>query len=146
MQFPSSGLQRRHTVGLVMGSAGNEFLVTGTAAGDLCVFSLNAKVFRTAIPVVNNGVSALTIIGGTLYVGGGDGRVRALKGSDVHWDMLAENVIEAPVVGLAASQDGVELICGSRNGKLWRLLTSDLTATLQSTAHLGSVNDVAFAA
>merc|ERR1712107_132455 len=51
---------------------------------------------------------------------------------------------ETGVVSLTASSDGQELVCGTRNGKLWRLLTSDLTATLQSISHTGEVTDAAF--
>lgn len=140
MQFPPAGLQRKHMSGVLVG----DFLMTGTSAGDLCVFGLNAKVFRTAIPVCNNGVTSIAQSGGIVYVAGGDGRVKALRGNDTQWDVLAENVLEAGVVSLTVSSDGAELVAGTRNGKLWRLLASDLTATLQSASHTGEVTDAAF--
>lgn len=138
--FPSSGLQRRHTCGIVS----DDFLITGTAAGDILVFNLRTKVFRTALPLVNNGVAAVVMSKGTVYVAGGDGRVRALQGHDVHWDILAENVLDSAVSSMDCSADGAELIVGTRNGKIWRLLCSDLTATVQSASHTGDVTDVCF--
>lgn len=140
MQFPPSGLQRKHICGVVIG----DFLVTGTAAGDLCVFSTKTKVFRTALPVCNNGVTSIAQFGDLLFVAGGDGRVKTIRGHDTRWDVLAENVLEAGIMSLTPSSDGAELVAGTRNGKLWRLLSSDLTATLQAISHTGEVTDVCF--
>jgi WD40 repeat protein len=79
-------------------------------------------------------------------VGGGDGRVKAVQGEDTQWDVLAENVLEAGVVSLSAAEDGRELVVGTKNGKLWRLLTTDLRGTLHSACHTGEVTDVCFGA
>eukprot|EP00913_Durusdinium_trenchii_P022995 g21591.t1 len=140
MQFPPSGLQRKHICGLVTG----DFLTTGTSAGDLCVFNIKTKVFRTALPVCNNGVTSMAQSGDLLFVAGGDGRIKALRGFDIQWDVLAENMLDSGVTALTPSADGAELVAGSRNGKMWRLLSSDLTATLQSASHTGEVTDIAF--
>mmetsp|Transcript_30075 Transcript_30075/g.65597 ORF Transcript_30075/g.65597 Transcript_30075/m.65597 type:complete len:622 (+) Transcript_30075:180-2045(+) len=140
IQFPSAGLQRKHICGLVRG----DFLFTGTSAGDMCVFSLRTKVFRASLPICNNGVMSIAQTGDVLFVAGGDGRIKGIRGHDLHWDVFAENVLEAGITALTCSSDGAELACGSRNGKLWRLLGSDLTATLQSVSHTKEVTDVAF--
>jgi WD40 repeat protein len=142
VQFPSSGLQRKHICGLVHGN----FLITGTAAGDMCVFSLQAKVFRTSLPICNNGVTSIAKSGDVLYVAGGDGRIKAVRGNDTVWDVLAENVLEGSICALTPAADGQELVAGTRNGKLWRLLSADLTATLQAASHTGEATDVAFGA
>jgi len=142
MQFPPAGLQRKHICGLVCG----DFLITGTSAGDMCVFSLKATVFRTAVPICNNGVMSIAQHGDVLYLAGGDGRVKAVRGHDTHWDKLAENVLEAGIMALTPSSDGAELVAGTRSGKFWRLLASDLTSTLQAASHVGEVTDVAFGA
>jgi len=140
VQFPSAGLQRKHLCGIVRG----DYLITGTSAGDICVFNLQSKVFRTALPVANNGVQSLTQAGDIIYVAGGDGRIKALRGDDAHWDVMAENVLESGIVAITASSDGAELVAGTKNGKLFRLLTSDLTATLQGISHTGEVTGLAF--
>jgi len=70
--------------------------------------------------------------------------VKSLKGDDLHWDLMAENVLESGVTSITPCSDGAELVVGTRNGKLWRLLISDLTATLQSASHTGEVTDVSF--
>ncbi|CAJ1402866.1 unnamed protein product [Effrenium voratum] len=140
VQFPPSGLQRKHICGIVVG----DFLITGTSAGDMCVFSMKTKVFRTALPVCNNGVTSIAQFGDVLFVAGGDGRIKAIRGFDVQWDVLSENVLESGVSALTPACDGAELIAGTRNGKMWRLLSSDLTATLQMASHTGEVTDIAF--
>eukprot|EP00442_Polarella_glacialis_P000386 CAMPEP_0115057730 /NCGR_PEP_ID=MMETSP0227-20121206/5933_1 /TAXON_ID=89957 /ORGANISM="Polarella glacialis, Strain CCMP 1383" /LENGTH=617 /DNA_ID=CAMNT_0002442591 /DNA_START=85 /DNA_END=1938 /DNA_ORIENTATION=- len=142
MQFPPAGLQRKHVCGIVVG----DFLITGTSAGDMCVFSTKTKVFRTSLPVCNNGVTSIAQYGETLFVAGGDGRIKAVRGQDTVWDVLAENVLESGVTALTPSSDGAEMVAGTRNGKLWRLLSSDLTATLQAATHTGEVTDVSFGA
>jgi len=142
VQFPPSGLQRKHICGVVH----DGFLITGTSAGDICIFNVGAKVFRAALPVCNNGCTGLALCRGTLFIAGGDGRVKALAGQDAHWDVLAENILESDVAALTVSADGLELVAGTRNGKLWRLLSSDLTATLQAATHTDEVTDVAFGA
>lgn len=114
MQFPPSGLQRKHICGLVTG----DFLTTGTSAGDLCVFNIKTKVFRTALPVCNNGVTSMAQSGDLLFVAGGDGRIKALRGFDIQWDVLAENMLDSGVTALTPSADGAELVAGSRNGKM----------------------------
>jgi len=140
VQFPSAGLQRKHICGLVRG----DFLMTGTSAGEMCVFNVQAKVFRSALPVCNNGVTCIAQSRSVLYVAGGDGRIKAISGHDTHWDVIAENSLEAMVCALTPSSDGAELVAGTRNGKLWRLLSSDLSATMQSASHTDEVYDVAF--
>merc|ERR1719346_561049 len=110
----------------------------------MCVFSLKAKVFRTATSLCNNGVTSIARFGDMIFVGGGDGRIKALRGHDTQWDTLAENMLEIGITALTPACDGAELVAGTRNGKLWRMLTSDLTATLQAVSHTGEVTDISF--
>jgi WD40 repeat protein len=140
VQMPPTGLQRKHICGLVRG----DFLLTGTLAGDMCVFSLKTKVFRTALPLCSSGLTSLAAAGSFLYAAGGDGRVKTLTGDDTHWDCQAENILEIGVTSLTPSADAQELVAATRNGKMWRLLCSDLTFTLQAVSHTGEVSDVAF--
>eukprot|EP00971_Amphidinium_carterae_P172147 3413170-Amphidinium_carterae.1 len=48
-------------------------------------------------------------------------------------------VMGVGLVALTPSADGAELVAGTRNGKLYRLLTSDLTATVQAVVHTDKV-------
>lgn len=140
VQMPPTGLQRKHICGMVRG----DFLLTGTLAGDMCVFSLKTKVFRTSLPLCSSGLTSMAAAGSFLYVAGGDGRVKTLTGDDTHWDCQAENVLEIGVTALTPSSDSQELVAATRNGKLFRLLCSDLTYTLQAVSHTAEVTDVAF--
>ena len=44
--------------------------------------------------------------------------------------------LEAPCMSLAMSCDSREVLVSTKNGKLWRLLTSDLTTTLHASSHV----------
>ncbi|KAF4690353.1 hypothetical protein FOZ60_000323 [Perkinsus olseni] len=75
MQMPGHSLLRNYTCGVIISGQ----LVTGTQQGELCVFSLDAMVFRASMPCCNGTVRSLAVIGGSLYVAGGDGKVYRLS-------------------------------------------------------------------
>jgi hypothetical protein len=45
---------------------------------------------------------------------------------------------------MSASKDGKELMVGTIGGKLYRVLTNDLSYLLHTDAHTGSINDCHF--
>eukprot|EP00397_Hematodinium_sp_SG-2012_P027122 GEMP01028478.1.p1 GENE.GEMP01028478.1~~GEMP01028478.1.p1 ORF type:complete len:641 (+),score=108.23 GEMP01028478.1:163-2085(+) len=145
-QTPAAGLRRKHVAAIILG----DLVITGTHAGDLCVFNYRNAIFRASLPVVNGGVCGLTAIGSIVYVAGGDGRVKGFQmHTDTHWDVVCENVIDCAFTAgvcasLSASVDGKELICGTVDGRIWRLLSSTLEATLHSSVHSGPVTRAAF--
>jgi len=47
-------------------------------------------------------------------------------------------------MSLTLSNDKGELVAGTAGGKLYRVLTNDLSYLLHSDAHVGCINDVAF--
>ena len=47
-------------------------------------------------------------------------------------------------MSLSLSNDKAELIVGTSGGKLYRVLTNDLSYLLHSDAHIGCINSVAF--
>lgn len=145
-QMPAAGLQRKHVAAIMLG----ELLITGTHAGDICVFNCKNSVFRASLPVVNGGVCGLTAIGSVVYVAGGDGRVKGFQmHSDTNWNVVCENVIDCAFsagvcASLTAAADGQELMCSTVDGRMWRLRAGDLNATLHSSVHSGSVSRAAF--
>mmetsp|Transcript_13532 Transcript_13532/g.33226 ORF Transcript_13532/g.33226 Transcript_13532/m.33226 type:complete len:634 (+) Transcript_13532:86-1987(+) len=140
-QLPPSGLHRKHVCGCIA----NDQLITGTQAGDLCVFNLTNRVFRCSLPIVNGGVSGITKMDETTVIlTGGDGKVKRVKGSDTHWDMIVENILEAPCVSVTLACDHREVLVSTKNGKIWRCLTKDLTTTLHSASHTLDVAKAAF--
>lgn len=98
---------------------------------------IHPRVFRCALPILNGGVSGMLVCGpDQLVITGGDGKVKRIKGADTHWDMECENILEAPCMSLTMSADSREVLVSTKNGKLWRLLTSDLTTTLHAASHV----------
>jgi predicted aconitase with swiveling domain len=47
-------------------------------------------------------------------------------------------------MSIAVSNDGKEVITGTIGGKLYRVLTEDLSFLLHTDAHTGSINDLNF--
>jgi len=145
-QLPASGLQRHYTCGYIRNE---EFLVAGTTAGDLCVFSLPNKIFRSSIPVCNGGIASLVPAQeNVIFLGSGDGKIKGIVGDDVVWEVISDATLEfaqAAITSLSLAADGVELIAGTNNGKMFRVLTADLSSMLLQASHIAPVTGCAFA-
>ena len=58
--------------------------------------------------------------------------------------MTHEAQLDSRVMSLTVSTDGQEIIAGTVGGKLYRVLTNDLSFLLHTDAHTGSINDCYF--
>lgn len=59
-----------------------DMFLTGSDSGELCILSINNRVFRAALPIANNGIVSMVTDQKFLYVGSGDGRIKKLEGYD----------------------------------------------------------------
>jgi len=75
-----------------------------------------------------------------MIVGGGDGKVKKLVLEDGKHYLTHEILLPGKIMNLSLSADGKEVICGTSNGQIYRVLVFDLTYTLHSEAHCSSVN------
>lgn len=96
------------------------------------------------MPLSSNGLMSLALVDDFLYVGGGDGKVKKLSIGGGKWVMTHEAQLDTKVVSIACSSDKKELIVGTNGGKLYRMLTTDLSFMLHTDAHTGSINDLNF--
>lgn len=62
-------------------------------------------------------------------------RTAPTPNEQTHWDMIVENILEAPCVSVTLACDHREVLVSTKNGKIWRCLTKDLTTTLHSASH-----------
>ncbi len=53
--------------------------MTGTASGEICVFSVYSSIYRASMPISSNGILSATIDSDFLYAGGGDGKIRKIN-------------------------------------------------------------------
>jgi WD40 repeat protein len=145
--LPTSGLVRVFTCGAM--SAGH--LLAGCNNGEVCVFDLTNKVFRTSFQTgVSHGVTALEVVDDNLIIGSGDGTVVHMRGAGAKF----ENVQQTRVYGSIASislnstnaQRGVELMVGTNSGMIYLFQAADLagTATTISAGHFHSISSIAF--
>ncbi|CEM05742.1 unnamed protein product [Vitrella brassicaformis CCMP3155] len=139
-QLPSSGLQRRFLCALTS----PPFFLAGTTAGDLLIFNMDTSVFRAAIPVTANGVQAMCGQDGRVVLGGGDGSVKICEGRDAQWEEVKAMGVSGCVSGLALSPDGQEVVCGTTNGRLFRVMLSDMTATVLGHSHCAALTSLVF--
>jgi len=130
MQLPSTGLARTYnTASVTWPSEQREkaYLVAGSAAGELCVFSVGDLVFRAAVPVSKGGLLALAMAPAQrgqppkAYCGCGDGTLKLLQGADLQWVCLRETRLEGSIRSLTLSADGTELLAGTGTGNIYRL-------------------------
>ena len=144
MAVPSSGLARDYLCAC-LSSTGDE-LIAGTTVGDLVVFKLQPqKVYRASVPVCSGGLRAVVAgMDGLVFCGGGDGSVRKLRGDDLRWSLLTEAQVEGAVTSLAPVANGRELLVATAAGRVYRMLTEDLSCALVAVGHTNKVSCVAF--
>ena len=134
IRFPSAGLHRNHHAAVKGGSGGN--ILSGTAAGELIVINEVGRLFRASLPVTSNGMLSLLSIGDDVcvhlsplpfspflfhvrtlrYSGSGDGCIKRLSGSDMHWQATGEALVVGKVTSLAAAVSGNHLFAGTDAG------------------------------
>lgn len=139
-QLPSTGLLRQYTTSMVV----DEFLYAGTTGGEVCLFHLFTRLYKGSIPISSHGLLCFTIIDGILYTGGGDGKLKKVNIGGGSWTLEKEVQLDGKIISISPSIEKKELICGTSNGKIYRVLTADLTYLVHTDAHISGINDVAF--
>lgn len=148
MAMPSSGLGRDFHCAKMHG--GNIYLVTGTSAGELCVFNTETMVYRACVPVSCGGLLSLACKldpqGRCLaFCGCGDGKIKVLVGQDQSWSLEKEASVPGKVRALTLSADGEELLAGTDLGDIWRLSAETLAPAGGPLAGGGSNTGLAMA-
>jgi len=96
------------------------------------------------MPISSNGLLSVAFIDNHIYVGSGDGKIKKLNVADGRWNLTHEAQLDSKVMSLCCSIDGKELIVGTIGGKLYRVLSDDLSFLLHTDAHTGGINDIHF--
>jgi len=119
-------------------------LLAGTTGGEMCVFSIGQKLYRASMPLTSNGLICGCVHGDMLFVGGGDGKIKKVNLAGGAWTLTHEAALDSCVMSMNLSNDKQELIVGTKGGKLYRVLTNDLSFLLHSDAHVSTINDISF--
>ena len=141
-QLPNTGLTRNYTFSLIQGDQ----LLAATTGGEVCIFSIFSRIYRASMPISSNGLHAIAVVGDSLFAGGGDGKIKKLNIAGGKWTLTHEALLDSKVMSIAISPDQKELIVGTIGGKLYRMLSADLSFMLHTDSHTGGINDVAFGA
>ena len=118
--------------------------LAGTSGGEICIFSIYSSIYRATMPISSNGLFSLALADDFVYVGSGDGKVKKLSIAAGKWSLTHEAQLDSRVVSVCLSNDKKELIVGTSGGKLFRMLTADLSFMLHTDAHTGCINDLSF--
>ena len=121
-------------------------LLAGTTGGEICVFSISQKLYRASMPLTSNGTLCGCVLGDMLFVGGGDGKVKKVNLAGGQWTLTHEAQLDSRVLSMNLSNDQKEIIVGTEGGKIYRVLTTDLSFLLHSDAHIAAVNGLSFGA
>ena len=54
-------------------------MLTGTASGEVCIFSVYNSIYRASMPVSSNGIHSAALGQEYLFVGGGDGKIKKIN-------------------------------------------------------------------
>ena len=98
------------------------------------------------MPLTANGIICGAVCNDMLFVGGGDGKIKKVNLAGGQWTLTHEAQLDSRVMSMNLSNDKQELIVGTEGGKLYRVLTNDLSFLLHSDAHINTINDVSFGA
>jgi len=119
-------------------------ILAGTTGGEICVFSLAQSIYKASMPLTSNGIICGIVDSDSLYVGGGDGKIKKVSLVGGSWTLTHEAQLDSRVMSINISNDKGELIVGTAGGKMYRVLTNDLSYLLHSDAHISCINDIAF--
>jgi WD40 repeat protein len=152
--LPSTGLIRSYTCGFF--DQKYNCLYLGSKNGELIIFSLENLYFKNSFNVLNNGITSMVFFPETeeIIVSGGDGKVKKILRTNpiegnhdilkVQHTIICEIALNSPVNSISVTSDQKEVVVSSMNGKIYRVLTSDLNYILHSTSHYSSINSIAF--
>jgi len=96
------------------------------------------------MPISSNGLLSMALVGEYCYVGSGDGKLKKIGLADGRWNMTHEAQLDSKIMSITVAQDGKELLVGTMGGKLYRILTEDLSYLIHTDAHTGAINDIHF--
>lgn len=87
------------------------------------------------MPVSSNGIHCAALGADHLFVGGGDGKIKKISLAAGQWTLSHEAQLDSKVMNVNLSNDEKEMIVGTLSGKMYRVLTADLSFMLHSDVH-----------
>ena len=80
-------------------------LLAGTTGGDICVFSVNSRIYRQSLPLTSNGILCGALDNDFLFIGGGDGKVKKVVLLKGEWTLTHEAQLDSKVMSINLSID-----------------------------------------
>ncbi|CDI87262.1 WD domain, G-beta repeat-containing protein, putative [Eimeria praecox] len=138
------GKLRRTCNSLVIHPA-DEFVYCGTHSGDILEISLRTGLFKRSGPPkrqLEAGVTAMALVRSQLFAGTEDGQLLRLGTDTLSPASLCQ--VSGAITSLVAAPDSSMLWVATSANNLYRIDCRTLTPHLKHSAHIGSINQVAF--
>eukprot|EP00762_Andalucia_godoyi_P000936 ANDGO_03899.mRNA.1 Cilia- and flagella-associated protein 52 len=145
--------------------ASGQFALCGTTVGELVVYSTTHALYRVAVPVCSNGLLSIAVLNPAVntqtipmngappsimvFVGGGDGSLKRLRGMDQQWEITGQVRLGSRVTAIALlpSQQGLgdEMLVSTDDGHIYRVSCADVnffTEVLQG--HSAAIHSLSY--
>jgi cilia- and flagella-associated protein 52 len=137
--MPNSGLSRHYHFCKIVGDQ----LYLGTTGGEVCIFNVDNRVYRATMPIAKSGLICMSVLGNTLFVGSGDNTIKRLQiADDGMWNLTHEAALDSKIMSVVVSPEGKELLVGTSEGRIYRVLTDDLSFLLHTNSHSGAIKNL----
>ncbi|CAM9810711.1 unnamed protein product, partial [Choristocarpus tenellus] len=123
-------------------SEDKESLCCATSTGDFITVDMRTKSVGRAVPAARLGVLSLLCHPQGTVTGGGDGTVTLF---DLRSRDFAQTTLQGGVVAMSFSPDRSEIVAGTNQGRMYRILMETLSSLVVSESHCGSVTCVSYA-
>jgi len=94
-------------------------LLLCTSVGDVNVYSIQNHLYCSSFPICSGGAWAIERFGPFIFVGGGDGTLKRLCGSNSTWRLDAECSLEGRITSITSTGDD-KLLVGTDSGLVYQ--------------------------
>ena len=122
-----------------------DYLVAGTASGDICGFHVKSKQLVFSLNLCAMGVRTIQAVNQNTFIcGGGDGQVFSINMDGKNTSIGTKTQFYGAIHGLTSSPDGLQSLVASEKGYLYRLRNQDFSQMLLCENHTLPVLNIWF--
>lgn len=139
-KLPSAGLNRVYTCNA--SDEQHKWYFAGSKGGELCIFDIDAKIFKAALQIGNTSMTSLKMVQGFLIAGLNNGHMFKLQGSGTTWNVVGKLELESGVINITTHEATGTIFAGTSDCSIYFIHLKDFKASSFSSAHTGMVKDL----
>ena len=141
----NTGTYVRDYICMAFSTNQEDYLVAGTASGDVAGFHVKTKQLVFSLNVCALGLRTIKSISPTSFIcGGGDGQVFSVGINGNNSAVVNRTQFFGAIHGLSSSPDGLQSLVATEKGYLYRLRNQDFSQMLLCENHTKPVNSTWF--